>query len=108
MTTTPAATADTAATPADPCLQGPTTQRGAPTPQPTPSPRPLSPARGPPPSQAVAQRVAYPPQEVSKQLNVEAPTDVEYDAVIVGGGMGGLATASQLVAKGAKVLVLEK
>jgi prolycopene isomerase len=31
-----------------------------------------------------------------------------YDAVIVGGGMGGLATAARLVAKGAKVVVLEK
>lgn len=37
-----------------------------------------------------------------------APTDVEYDAVIIGGGMGGLTTATQLAAKGAKVVVLEK
>lgn len=37
-----------------------------------------------------------------------APTDIEYDAVIIGSGMGGLSTAAQLAAKGAKVVVLEK
>ncbi|WIA41668.1 hypothetical protein OEZ86_009018 [Tetradesmus obliquus] len=42
------------------------------------------------------------------QLTTEAPTDVVYDAVIIGGGMGGLTTAAKLVAKGAKVVVLEK
>ena len=31
-----------------------------------------------------------------------------YDAIIIGSGVGGLVTASQLAAKGAKVLVLEK
>jgi prolycopene isomerase len=41
-------------------------------------------------------------------LTTEAPTDVVYDAVIIGGGMGGLTTAAKLVAKGAKVVVLEK
>ncbi len=53
-------------------------------------------------------KLAYPPQEVVKQLPTDAPTDIEYDAVIIGSGMGGLATASQLAAKGGKVLVLEK
>ncbi|KAK9809036.1 hypothetical protein WJX72_008256 [[Myrmecia] bisecta] len=38
----------------------------------------------------------------------QAPTDLEYDAVIVGGGMGGLTTATQMAAKGARVVVLEK
>ena len=38
----------------------------------------------------------------------QAPTDEEYDAVIIGAGMGGLTTASQMASKGAKVLVLEK
>lgn len=36
------------------------------------------------------------------------PADVTYDAIIVGSGMGGLATAAQMVSQGAKVLVLEK
>lgn len=40
--------------------------------------------------------------------NGPAPTDIEYDAVIIGSGMGGLSTAAQLAAKGAKVVVLEK
>ena len=38
----------------------------------------------------------------------QAPTDFEYDAVIVGSGIGGLTTATQMAAKGAKVVVLEK
>ena len=37
-----------------------------------------------------------------------APTEFEYDAVIVGSGIGGLTTATQMAAKGAKVVVLEK
>ena len=37
-----------------------------------------------------------------------APTDVVYDAVVIGGGVGGLAAATQLAAKGASVVVLEK
>ena len=32
----------------------------------------------------------------------------EWDAVIIGSGVGGLTTATQLASKGAKVLVLEK
>ena len=31
-----------------------------------------------------------------------------FDAIIIGSGIGGLVTASQLAAKGAQVLVLEK
>ena len=38
----------------------------------------------------------------------DAPTDIEYDAVIIGSGMGGLTTATQMASKGAKVVVLEK
>lgn len=38
----------------------------------------------------------------------QAPTDAEYDAVIVGGGMGGLATAAKLASNGCRVVVLEK
>ena len=33
---------------------------------------------------------------------------MEYDAVIIGSGIGGLTTATQLAAKGAKVVVLER
>lgn len=43
-----------------------------------------------------------------RQLNTDAPADVEYDAIIIGSGMGGLATAAVMSSKGAKVLVLEK
>lgn len=31
----------------------------------------------------------------------------QYDAIVIGSGIGGLVTATQLAAKGAKVLVLE-
>ncbi|KAG2485310.1 hypothetical protein HYH03_015984 [Edaphochlamys debaryana] len=55
---------------------------------------------------ASATKTPYPPP--TRPLKTDAPTDVEYDAVIVGAGMGGLATAARLVAKGAKVVVLEK
>jgi len=58
--------------------------------------------------QAAATRTVYPPADLVSQLPTDAPTDVEYDAVIIGSGMGGLATAAQLVAKGARVVVLEK
>lgn len=37
-----------------------------------------------------------------------ASQETLYDAIIVGAGMGGLTTATQMAAKGAKVLVLEK
>lgn len=49
----------------------------------------------------------YPPP--THEVRTEAPTDVTYDAVVVGGGMGGLTTAAKLLEAGAeKVLVLEK
>jgi NADPH-dependent 2,4-dienoyl-CoA reductase/sulfur reductase-like enzyme len=50
----------------------------------------------------------YPPSELLSGLPMDAPTDIEYDAVIIGSGVGGLATAAQLVKRGAKVVVLEK
>ncbi|MEW5306762.1 MAG: hypothetical protein WDW36_009203 [Sanguina aurantia] len=53
-----------------------------------------------------ATRSVYPP--LSREVNTVAPTDIEYDAIIIGGGMGGLATAAKLVTQGASVLVLEK
>lgn len=50
-----------------------------------------------------------PPAELQLQKgSAKAPTDFEYDAVIIGSGIGGLTTATQLAAKGAKVVVLEK
>lgn len=47
-------------------------------------------------------------QASQKQKQDQAPTDIEYDAIIIGSGMGGLTTAAKLVEKGQKVLVLEK
>ena len=44
----------------------------------------------------------------TKKVTSEAIAQQEWDAVIVGSGMGGLVTATQLVAKGAKVVVLER
>lgn len=38
----------------------------------------------------------------------EIPSDSLYDAIVIGSGIGGLVTATQLAAKGAKVLVLER
>ena len=35
-------------------------------------------------------------------------TDCELDAIVVGAGYGGLTTATQLAARGAKVVCLEK
>lgn len=59
--------------------------------------------------QTTAQAVESPPRPAHKPAKDErARTDVLYDAVIVGGGMGGLTTATQMAAKGAKVVVLEK
>jgi prolycopene isomerase len=36
------------------------------------------------------------------------PTSTHYDVIVIGSGMGGLVTATQLAAKGATVLVLER
>lgn len=59
---------------------------------------------------ATRARVAEPPVQKSHRAAQEAGPDASilYDAIIIGGGMGGLTTASQMAAKGAKVLVLEK
>jgi prolycopene isomerase len=50
----------------------------------------------------------YPSDVHIAHLNTDADTEIEYDAIIIGSGMGGLTAASQMVARGAKVLVLEK
>lgn len=60
-----------------------------------------------PPPPAAGSAAAEPATVAASRAN-PAPTDVEYDAVIIGSGMGGLSTAAQLAAKGAKVVVLEK
>jgi prolycopene isomerase len=39
--------------------------------------------------------------------SIQKQPNTEYDAIIIGSGIGGLVTATQLAAKGAKVLVLE-
>ena len=59
------------------------------------------------PAAAAAGAAAEPATVLASRAN-PAPTDVEYDAVIIGSGMGGLSTAGQLAAKGAKVGGLEK
>eukprot|EP00898_Chlorokybus_atmophyticus_P001095 jgi/Chlat1/1987/Chrsp158S02312 len=49
------------------------------------------------------------PQVASTSSSVGTADENElYDAIIIGSGMGGLVTATQLAAKGAKVLLLEK
>jgi hypothetical protein len=54
-------------------------------------------------------QAAAPAQEQEASASrLQAPTDIEYDAVIIGSGMGGLTTAAKMAAKGAKVVVLEK
>ncbi|KAG1653437.1 hypothetical protein FOA52_006948 [Chlamydomonas sp. UWO 241] len=57
---------------------------------------------------ATAPADVYPPADLVAGLRTDAPQDVEYDCIVIGSGMGGLATAVQMSAKGAKVLVLEK
>ncbi|CAL8470057.1 g9599 [Coccomyxa elongata] len=52
--------------------------------------------------------VAPPAEPQLQKGSAKAPTDFEYDAVIIGSGIGGLTTATQLAAKGARVVVLEK
>jgi prolycopene isomerase len=52
-------------------------------------------------------KTPYPDAAASAALNTEAE-DVLYDAVVVGGGMGGLTAAAKLAAAGGRVLVLEK
>ena len=53
---------------------------------------------------------AGPKSKASQDVHVSdvPPTDFLYDAVIVGSGMGGLTTATEMASKGAKVVVLEK
>ncbi len=48
--------------------------------------------------------VSIPSQSQTGNLSQKPP---EYDAIVIGSGIGGLVTATQLAAKGAKVLVLE-
>jgi prolycopene isomerase len=47
-------------------------------------------------------------QPASSPLTVEAPNFSDLDVIVIGSGIGGLVTATQLAAKGARVLVLER
>ena len=47
-------------------------------------------------------------QSVSASVSQQKSQDNNYDAIVIGSGIGGLVTATQLAAKGAKVLVLER
>lgn len=44
----------------------------------------------------------------SSSKSSKASPDTEYDAIVIGSGMGGLTTASQLAAAGQRVAVLER
>ena len=70
------------------------------------------PTNAPPhrPARTPAPRLPLPPPSATaspSRPSRPAPTNVEYDAVIVGGGFGGLTVASQLAAAGRSVVVLE-
>ena len=42
------------------------------------------------------------------KLSTKNKAGGEWDSIVIGSGLGGLVTASQLASKGAKVLVLEQ
>ena len=97
----------TSAQPGRACLQ-----RGGARPRPRLPAAPAAPGQLQPARQRRRQRAAAAPvvaaAAVEAPSSSKAPTDIEYDAVIIGSGMGGLSTAAQMAAKGAKVVVLEK
>lgn len=51
---------------------------------------------------------AAPSSSSQQHSGKKASPDTDYDAIVIGSGMGGLTTASQLAAAGQRVAVLER
>ncbi|MGI0485977.1 carotenoid isomerase [Pantanalinema rosaneae CENA516] len=57
---------------------------------------------------AISSQPSSPVSDSSSSATAELPQDSVFDVIVIGSGIGGLVTATQLAAKGARVLVLER